>query len=59
MLRRLRERLYISIAWALPRELVWWCYIRVMSHATTGKFSRTHPAGVTFDVAAKRWEQRN
>lgn len=55
----IRERIIIAIAWALPHELVKWAYLRVMAHATTGKWGMEHPASVTFDKALTRWEQPN
>jgi len=37
--KRVKEKLMMKIAWLLPRDLAKWCAIRVISNATTGKYS--------------------
>ena len=51
-----RERLIRKIAWALPRELVKWCAVRLMVHATVGEYSNQSVPDLTTMDALKRWE---
>jgi hypothetical protein len=44
------------LAWKLPRRLVYWAAIRLMAHATCGKWS-SHPVPqVNIIDALHRWE---
>lgn len=52
----IKERILTAIAWRLPRPLVYWCYIRVASHATTGKWDTTEPDSLSMMEALKRWD---
>lgn len=33
----MKEKIWIKIAWLLPRRLVYWCYIRMQTFASTTK----------------------
>lgn len=57
--RNMRDRACLSLSRLLPRRLAYWCYIRVIAHATTGKFGNTHPDEATFGVASRRWHEPN
>lgn len=57
--RRMREKAVVKIAWAMPRELTYWCAIRVGGHATCGKYGCESPTDLKFMDALKRWETRN
>lgn len=46
------------IAWHLPKRLVMWAAFRVISHATTGKYSNQNVPELTAMDAMKRWETR-
>lgn len=48
--REKSEKLVTKIAWALPRKLVYWCAIRVMTYKPT-----TAPDPALIEVL-KRWE---
>jgi hypothetical protein len=50
------EKLWVWIAWRLPRKLVMWCAIRVGAHATQGKYSNQEVPALGFMDALKRWE---
>jgi len=50
------DRVAMNTAWILPRRLVFWCYIRVMAHATSGPYGIYHPDEVTYKQACERWE---
>ena len=57
-MRNLIESLNRWIAWRLPKSLVYWCAIRLLAHATTGKNSRS-PNGLNFMDALTAWERSN
>jgi hypothetical protein len=52
----LRQRIVVNIAWHLPREIAYWCFVRVASHATAGKYGDTYPDQLTVMDAMKRWD---
>ena len=53
------ERVWIKVADWLPKSLVYWAAIRLMFHATTGKYSRDIPDDVSIMTALDRWERMN
>lgn len=55
-LRRRVERVWMWVAWHLPKALVRWCYVRVGAHATTGKYGNTTVPDLTMMDALERWE---
>jgi len=55
---RLGEWLAIKIAWAMPRYVVMWCAVRLMAHATTGKWGNECPDHVDIMTALGRWDDR-
>lgn len=44
------------LAWLLPKELVKWCAVRLMAHATQGKWSGQVVPELTAIDALKRWD---
>lgn len=44
-----------AIAWALPRRVVYWCAVRLMSNGTTGAFSGQVVPDLTAVDALRRW----
>lgn len=50
------ERLWMWIAWRLPRNLVKWCAVRLGGNATTGKWPAQVVPELTFMDAVQRWE---
>jgi hypothetical protein len=49
------EQAYIDMAWALPEGVAYWAAVRVMVHATGGKYSdQIVPDLKAFD-ALERW----
>ena len=55
--RRPLERLKLSFVWALPRWLVYWCAMRVLANATTGRYGNEFPSEVTALEALDRWRE--
>jgi hypothetical protein len=53
----MREKFYQWLADKLPRELAYWCAIRVGAHATTGKWSSQVVPELTVAEALQRWGQ--
>jgi hypothetical protein len=51
----MKEKLLIAIAWAMPRSIVYWCSVRLMANATTGKFSSQIVPELTALDALQRW----
>jgi hypothetical protein len=55
-LYKLPERVTRKVAWALPRPVAYWAAIRVMAHATTGRYSNQVVPELTAMDALKRWD---
>lgn len=51
------DKFWRAIAWKLPRRLVYWAAIRVMSEASTGKYSATLVGDLPAMDAIRAWEQ--
>ena len=49
------EKFWIWLAWKLPKDLVYWCAVRVASHATTTA-GVEEPDRVGIIQMLKRWE---
>lgn len=54
---KLGEKVVMRIAWALPKKLVYWCAIRVMAHATTGKHQDQVVPDLLALEALDRWDK--
>jgi len=50
------EKIWMWFAWHMPKELVKWCAVRLMAHATTGKYSNVLTTQTTIIEALQRWE---
>jgi hypothetical protein len=55
-MRRWPEKVCMWIAWKLPRQLVLWCAVRLMAHATTGQYGNQEPGRVSILDALDRWK---
>jgi hypothetical protein len=51
------ERLWVNLAWLMPRRLVYWCAVRLLAHATTGRYSRTVVPELDALTALRRWHR--
>lgn len=56
--RQRREALALAVANRLPRWLVYWAAIRLMAHATTGRYGSTVVPDLRAMDALKRWERK-
>lgn len=50
------ERIVRALAWALPRRVAYWCFIRLTAHATSGQWGNTDPGTLSVMDALKRCE---
>lgn len=55
---KVAEAIAQDVAWALPRSVALWAFVRVSAAATTGPWSGTHPDSVTYKMAHDRWTGR-
>lgn len=51
-----RDKAIQFVVWKLPYRLVYWCAIRVIADATTGKYKHTDVTELQAMEALKRWE---
>ena len=51
------ERIWMWIAWRLPRTLVMWCAVRIGANATQGEYSSQVVPDLSFMDAMQRWDQ--
>jgi len=52
------ERMWMRLAWAVPKTLAYWCAVRVFSYATVGEYSNTVVPDLTASDALRRWPRR-
>lgn len=57
-LDRIAEGLARAIVARLPRRIVYWASIRVMAHATQGRWSSQEVPSLYAMDALKRWDER-
>uniref|UniRef100_A0A6H1ZBT0 Uncharacterized protein n=1 Tax=viral metagenome TaxID=1070528 RepID=A0A6H1ZBT0_9ZZZZ len=58
-MRDIRNAAYRQIAGWLPKRLVYFCALRLMIHATSGKYGNTEVPALTGMDALARWTQDN
>jgi hypothetical protein len=51
----MKEKLQMTIAWRMPRWLAYWCAVRVMANATTGRYSKQVVPDLNAMEALQRW----
>lgn len=54
-MKRLVEKFWIALAWAMPHDLVKWCALRMMAHATTGQWGHEVTPALLMTTALQRW----
>ena len=50
------EKIWMFLAWRLPRPLVMWAAVRLGAHATQGKYGDEFVPELRLMDALKRWE---
>ena len=56
-LRKIKEKIQMKIAWALPEWLVMWASVRMIAHATQGQYGNTIVPELSAMDALKRWDK--
>lgn len=51
------ERFWMFVAWKLPHTLAMWAAVRVIAHATTGRYGNQIVPELTAMDALKRWDE--
>jgi hypothetical protein len=57
--RRRCERWLRAIVWRLPRSVAMWSTVRVIGHATTGRYTNQVVPELTAMEALRRWDDHN
>ena len=55
----MKEKIIQWIAWHLPKKLVYWCAIRLISYGTVGKYSNQNVPNLKAITALQRWSKDN
>jgi hypothetical protein len=53
----MKEKIWMWIAWRLPKTLVMWCGMRMAAFATQGKFGNTVVPELPMMDMFDRWEK--
>lgn len=54
--RKVTEKIWMFVAWKLPKTLVMWATIRLIAYATQGKYGKTIVPELSAMDAVKRWD---
>lgn len=54
----MKERVWMRVVWALPKQLVYWCGVRLIAFATTGRYSATVVPELSAMEALERWSSQ-
>ena len=54
-IRRFFESIPRKVAWMLPPSVAMWAGMRVIAHATTGKYAAENVSSMTAMMAIARW----
>ena len=52
-----REKIWMWLAWRMPKRLVYFCGVRMGSHSTTGPYNKQVVPSLRFMDALKRWSR--
>lgn len=52
------ENFLVTVAWKLPKDLVYWATIRLVVNATEGEYSDTVVTELTMNDALTRWTEK-
>jgi hypothetical protein len=52
-----KEKMQMWVAWKLPRWLVRWAAVRLIAHATQGKYGNQEVPALNAMDALKRWDK--
>jgi hypothetical protein len=51
----MRDKLWMKLAWLLPKQLIYWSLVRAFAQATTGPYSDTVAGELTVFQVQERW----
>ena len=54
--RKIKEKLQMKAAWALPKWLITWASVRMIAHATQGEYGTTIVPELSAMDALTRWD---
>ena len=54
---KIKENAWMWLVWKLPRTLIMWSTIRLVSHATTGEYGNTIVPELSAMDAIQRWNE--
>ncbi len=54
---RIKEKFWLKLAWLVPKNLAYWCAIRVGANASGAKYPTQIVPDLTFMDTLKRWEE--
>ena len=54
-----KDKILLKIARLMPKCIVKWCAVRLMAHATSGKYGNQDVTKLDIITALKRWETEN
>lgn len=54
----MREKIVMWVAWHMPKGIVYWCSIRLIAHATQGKYGDTEVPSLAAMEALQRWPEK-
>jgi hypothetical protein len=57
VLNRLKEKVLVGLAWAMPASLAYWVAIRVLTHASCTKLSHLSPMDINGSEAIFWWHE--
>ena len=52
----MKDKFFLWLAWKVPKKLVYFCAVRLIASATTGKYSNTVVPELTATDAVDRWK---
>jgi len=55
-MKKIKEKFMFKLVWILPKSIVYFCAIRLIAHATTGKYSYQNVPKLSAITALKRWD---
>jgi hypothetical protein len=55
-MKRIKEKLYVKLAWLMPKTLCFWCFIRVAAYCSVTTCAKKEVFTITTVDAIKAWE---
>lgn len=55
-MKTIKKKIMLQLVWLLPKSVVYWCAIRLIANATTGKHSNQIVPELSAMDALKRWQ---